>query len=193
RWALATACTQGAAWHDRGYRFPVSVNIAIGQFDDPDFDDSVRDALSSSQLDPSLLILEFPFSILGGDETAVRDRFTSLSEHGVRLAIDDLLPSDASFALLERFPISVVKLDRQFIADVSNSTSSQALVAEFVQIAKTRRLQIVAAGVEDADQRRRLQLDQISTGQGFLFSQPREASEIDKYLEDFSIFSGKPL
>jgi len=54
-------------------------------------------------------------------------------------------------------------------------------------------LQIVASGIEDDDQRRRLQLEDVAIGQGFHFSKPHEAAEIDRYLEDFSIFSGKPL
>jgi EAL domain-containing protein (putative c-di-GMP-specific phosphodiesterase class I) len=193
RWALITACAQGAAWHERGYRFPVSVNIATKQFDDPAFDTIVDEALTSSQLDPMFLILEFPFSILHHDKGNIAPRLELLHELGVRLAIDDLRPSTAALTTLESFPISVVKLDRSFIAEIPESSSAQSLVLELVQMAKTRRLQIVASGIEDAEQRERLQLNEVNTGQGFFFSEPHEASDIDTFLEDFSIFSGKPL
>jgi len=87
----------------------------------------------------------------------------------------------------------VVKLDRRFIAELATSDSAETLIVQLVDIAKTRNLQIIASGVEDAQQRRRLQHDQVNIGQGFLFSEPHEAADIDRFLEDFSIFSGKPL
>jgi len=193
RWALHAACAQGATWHERGFRFPVSVNVAVKQFDDATFNQDVSAALSSSSLEPSLLILEFPFSILANDEGSVAARLESLKLQGVRLAIDDIRPSDTALTTLEGFPISVLKLDRHFIAQLPASRAADSFVQELVQVAKVRNLQIIASGVEDAEQRQQLQNDEVNIGQGFLFSQPREAADIDRFLENFSIFSGKPL
>jgi EAL domain-containing protein (putative c-di-GMP-specific phosphodiesterase class I) len=94
---------------------------------------------------------------------------------------------------LEKYPIDVVKLDRTFISDMSTSSSADSLVRQLVLLAKSRGVQIIASGVEDPDQRRRLQIDEINGGQGFLFSKPHEPDEIDRFLEDFAIFSGEPL
>jgi EAL domain-containing protein (putative c-di-GMP-specific phosphodiesterase class I) len=193
RWALHTACAQGATWHEKGYRFAVSVNVSIQQFEDATFAHDVEDALSSSLFDPSLLVLEFPFSILSNDDGSVGSRLQVLHSQGVGLAIDDLRPSETAFTTLEEYPVSVVKLDRRFIAELATSDSAETLIVQLVDIAKTRNLQIIASGVEDAQQRRRLQHDQVNIGQGFLFSEPHEAADIDRFLEDFSIFSGKPL
>ena len=193
RWALRAACAQGATWYERGFRFPVSVNIAIKQFGDDLFNQDVTAALSTSSLDPSLLILEFPFSVLLNDDGSVASRLESLRLQGVRLAIDDLRPSDTALATLEMFPISVLKLDRHFIAELPASKAADAFVQALVQVAKVRKLQIIASGVEDTEQRNQLQSDEVDVGQGFLFSQPREAADIDRFLENFSIFSGKPL
>ena len=193
RWAMQAACAQGATWHEKGFRFPVSVNVSVRQFDDTDFAHDVSAALSTSSFDPSLLILEFPFAILADDEGSVATRLENLKLQGVRLAIDDLRPSDDALATLERFPISVLKLDRHFIAELPASKVADSFVQELVQVAKVRKLQIIASGVEDAEQRKQLQIDEVNIGQGYLFSQPREAADIDRFLENFSIFSGKPL
>jgi EAL domain-containing protein (putative c-di-GMP-specific phosphodiesterase class I) len=75
----------------------------------------------------------------------------------------------------------------------TESPTGTDLVHSLVELAKKSKLQIVASGIEDAEQRQRLQLEEVGVGQGFLFSRPHEAVEIDRYLEDFSIFSGKPL
>jgi len=193
RWALQAACVQGATWHEKGYRFAVSVNVSIQQFDDATFAHDVEYALSSSLFDPSLLVLEFPFSILSSDDGSVASRLQGLHSQGVGLAIDDLRPSETAFTTLEEYPVSVVKLDRRFIAELATSHSAEKLIVQLVDIAKTRNLQIIASGVEDAQQRKQLQHDQVNIGQGFLFSEPHEAAEIDRFLEDFAIFSGKPL
>lgn len=193
RWALATACTQGAMWHDKGYRFAVSVNISLKQLELPEFVDDVASALASSGFDPALLVLEFSQRALSGDGDAIVDRLAQLKAHGVRLAVDDFEPGHSPLANLEKFPIDVVKLDREFIAAIANSSETAALIHTLVLLAKTLNLQIMASGIEDADQRSRLQVEEVQIGQGFLFSEPHEAEEIDRFLEDFAIFSGKPL
>ena len=86
-----------------------------------------------------------------------------------------------------------MKLDRNFINGISKSPQDVELVQSLVQLGKSLNLLIVASGIEDIDQRQRLQVKEIHLGQGFLFSAPREAEQIDQFLEDFAIFSGRPL
>ena len=190
RWALATACAQGAEWHDKGFRFTVSVNISARQFAWNGFVEEVEEVLTSSRFPSGLLVLEFALRTLSGELT---DRLTELTQLGVRLSVDDFEPGPSLLSDIENLPITVVKLDRQFVATLSDSPTGAELVHTLVDWAKKSRLQIVASGIEDAEQRQRLQLEEIGVGQGFLFSRPHEAAEIDRYLEDFSIFSGKPL
>jgi EAL domain-containing protein (putative c-di-GMP-specific phosphodiesterase class I) len=193
RWALSTACAQGAIWHDRGYRFAVSVNISTKQLGSPEFAHDVANALASSRFDPALLVLEFSQESLLGDEAATMRRLAELKTLGVRLAVDDFAPGDTPLADLAKFPIDIVKLDKGFIAGITNSPEAAALIHTLVQLAKALDVQIIASGIEDAEQRKRLAIEEVSIGQGFHFSRPHEAQEIDRYLEDFAIFSGKPL
>jgi EAL domain-containing protein (putative c-di-GMP-specific phosphodiesterase class I) len=190
RWALFTACAQGAEWHDKGYRFTVSVNISALQFAWSGFVDEVEEVLSSSRFPSGLLVLEFAQDTLAGESST---RLTEIADLGVRLAVDDFEPGESLLGDLENLPISVVKLDRHFVAALSDSPAGNELVHTLVDLAKKGNVQIVASGIEDAEQRQQLQLEEVGVGQGFLFSKPHEATEIDRYLEDFSIFSGKPL
>jgi EAL domain-containing protein (putative c-di-GMP-specific phosphodiesterase class I) len=190
RWTLSTACAQGAEWHDKGYRFTVSVNISARQFASPEFVDDVDEILLSSRFPRSLLVLEFAQAMLTNESS---ERLRALKELGVRLAVDDFAPGKSKLSDLAGSPIDIVKLERQFISSMSASPSAVAQVHELVELSKKMNLQIVASGIEDAEQRERLQLEDVSVGQGFHFSKPHEAQEIDHYLEDFSIFSGKPL
>ncbi|MGD0852807.1 MAG: EAL domain-containing protein [Acidimicrobiales bacterium] len=190
RWALFTACAQGAEWHDKGYRFTVSVNISALQFAWSGFIGEVDEALSSSRFPSGLLVLEFAQGTLAGESA---DHLDDLMALGVRLAVDDFEPGQSLLSDLENLPIAVVKLDRHFVSALSKRPQGAELVHALVELAKKSKVQIVASGIEDADQRQRLQLEDVGVGQGFLFSKPHEAAEIDRYLEDFSIFSGKPL
>jgi EAL domain-containing protein (putative c-di-GMP-specific phosphodiesterase class I) len=193
RWALHTACAQGAAWHDRGYRFAVSVNVARRQLESESFREDVADALSSSRFDPALLVLEFAQGTLLSNEEGASFRVKQLKSLGVRLAVDDFEPGESALDELEKFEIDIVKLNREFIAAISTSNAAASLVHSLVKLSDTRHVQVIAAGIEDSEQRERLANENVHVGQGFLFSEPHEADEIDRYLEDFAIFSGKPL
>jgi EAL domain-containing protein (putative c-di-GMP-specific phosphodiesterase class I) len=189
-WALATACAQGSEWHDKGYRFSVSLNISPLQFEWPAFVAQVEEALEASRFPASLLVLEFAQSTVTPRHA---DQLVALKNLGVRLAVDDFVPGTSQLNDLATSPVDIVKLDRQFIASMSQSGEAADFVHSIVAKAKGMHLQIVASGIEDDDQRRQLQLEDVAIGQGFHFSKPHEAAEIDRFLEDFSIFSGKPL
>jgi EAL domain-containing protein (putative c-di-GMP-specific phosphodiesterase class I) len=98
--------------------------------------------------------LEFAQDTLSGDVT---DRLTGLTQLGVRLAIDDFEPGQSLLSDLENLPITVLKLDRHFVATLTDSPEGTELVHSLVDLAKKSQLQIVASGIEDAEQRQRLQ------------------------------------
>jgi EAL domain-containing protein (putative c-di-GMP-specific phosphodiesterase class I) len=193
RWALETACADGVSWHDKGYRFNVSVNVSRHQFAVDGFCDDVAHALSTSRFDPSLLVLEFAQATLTENREYSRARLLQLRALGVRLAVDDFEPGSSALEELEEFEIDIVKLDRRFIAGVAASSDAATLVHGLVEMSETRHVQIIASGIEDLEQRTQLQNENVRVGQGYLFSRPHEAVEIDRYLEDFAIFSGRPL
>jgi EAL domain-containing protein (putative c-di-GMP-specific phosphodiesterase class I) len=193
RWALQTACSDGAAWHDKGYRFNVSVNISSGQFLHDGFFNDVAAALRDSRFDPTLFVLEFGLSTLTDDQGASAQRLAALRELGVRIAVDDFEPGQSTLEVIQALDVDIVKLNRDFTASLATTSGDASLVHSLVQLSESRHIQVIAAGIEDSDQRATLQNERVQVGQGYLFSHPYEAAEIDTYLEDFSIFSGKPL
>jgi EAL domain-containing protein (putative c-di-GMP-specific phosphodiesterase class I) len=190
RWALATACHQGAEWHARGYRLSVSVNVSSHQLNSVDFVDDVAIAITSSRFAPQALVLEIAGAALN---ESVAARLRSLHALGVRVAIDDFDPSASSLDALAAGPVDIVKLDRRVIARLSAQPDSSSELRDLVARAGKLGIRVIAAGVEDADQRRILQVEHVGAGQGFLFAAPHEAHEIDDYLKGFSIFTGEPL
>jgi EAL domain-containing protein (putative c-di-GMP-specific phosphodiesterase class I) len=192
RWVLRTACAHGAGWHAKGYRFSVSVNLSSIQLSQDALVSDVEHALDASGFDPSHLILEFSGRSLAGG-TATRVLFERLKLAGVRLAIDDFGADPRGPAQLDGLPVDVVKIDRTFISGLNTSEEGANRVRELIELGRSLNVQTVAQGVEDDDQRLRLLGQQVDVGQGFLFSVPHTDVEIDRFLEDYAIFSGRPL
>jgi EAL domain-containing protein (putative c-di-GMP-specific phosphodiesterase class I) len=191
-WVLSTACRQGAAWHTRGHRFTVSVNVSPRQLDSPTLVGDVERGLEESRFDPAHLVLEFSERALARSD-GVGAVLDALKRLGVQLAVDDFGAEPESEAVVAALPIDVVKIDRNCITDLSTSTDDAARVHQLVQLGKSLNVRTVAQGVEDDDQRLRLMVEDVDLAQGFLFSVPHEVEAIDRFLEDYAIFSGKPL
>lgn len=193
QWTLETACRQGALWHRKGYRFNVSVNIAPRQFARKAFVDDVVAALTASRFNPALLVLEFSQRTLIKGDRDTAPRLASLVNLGVRLAVDDFNLGRSSLDELANLSVTTVKLSRRSIASVVGAAKGAAQLHELVGAARSRGVRVIASGVEDAAQRELLASEHVDQGQGFFFSRPYEVTEIDRFLEDFALFSGKPL
>lgn len=191
RWTLETACLQGASWHDAGYRFRVSVNVSPAQWRAEGLLADVRGALETSRFDPTLLVLEVSRATLHADPAAP-ERLGRLAELGVHRAVDDFIPDAAELEALAALGVDVVKIDRSFVAGHAQEGEPEG-VAAVASRAEVLGIQVIAAGIEDVNQRERLASERVSSGQGYGLSRPFEADELDRFLEDFSIFSGKPL
>ncbi|MFI5036183.1 MAG: EAL domain-containing protein [Acidimicrobiales bacterium] len=193
RWTLETACRQGALWHRKGYRFSVSVNVAPRQFARAGFVDDVVDALTTSRFNPALLVLEFAQRTLLKGDRGTGSRVAQLVNLGVRLSVDDFDLGRSSLEDLANRSVTTVKLSRASVAAVVDSKKGATQLHELVALARARGVPVIASGVEDAAQRELLTSERVDLGQGFLFSRPFEVVEIDQLLEDFALFSGKPL
>jgi EAL domain-containing protein (putative c-di-GMP-specific phosphodiesterase class I) len=193
RWTLETACRQGALWHRKGYRFPVSINVARRHFASPRFADDVRGALAAGRMAPSQLILEFSQALILDLRKETLTRVEALTDSGVRLAVDDFDVTSSSLDVIAATSVSIVKLSRDSLASLVTSDSGGRRLHELVANARARGVQVVASGVEDAVQREFLSAEPVDLGQGFLFSRPYEVTDIDRLLEDYALFSGKPL
>jgi EAL domain-containing protein (putative c-di-GMP-specific phosphodiesterase class I) len=178
-WVLHEACRQGLEWHRRGHAMAMSVNVSAVQLERDRIVDDVYGALSTTGFDPSMLILELTESTLMNDVEATLARLNLLKTLGVRLAIDDFGTGYSSLSYLRQFPIDVLKIDQSFVSGMAETKESAAIVHTLVQLGKVLGLTTVAEGVESDQQRERLSAEGVNVGQGFLFSRPLDAADVE--------------
>jgi diguanylate cyclase (GGDEF)-like protein/PAS domain S-box-containing protein len=178
-WVLRAACAEARRWHDAGLGpVRVAVNLSAEQIRRQDLAATVRAALADTGLPPQLLELELTESLLVRDAEQALRVMRELRGLGVQLALDDFGTGYSSLAYLQRFPFDTLKIDRGFVADLSDSGSSLRIVEAVVRLAHGLGLRVVAEGVETEGQLailRRVGCDEI---QGYLLSPPVDASRI---------------
>jgi diguanylate cyclase (GGDEF)-like protein/PAS domain S-box-containing protein len=184
RWVLREACREAARLERLvGTGAPsISVNISARQLQEPDFVQDVLTALSDAELAPEKLVLEITETVMILDLELALDRFRQLSAHGIQLAVDDFGAGYSSLNYIRRFPIDTLKIDRLFIADLSESTEVAALTATIVNLAHVLGVKSVAEGIERPDQLERLRAIGCEYGQGYLFMRPVDAATIEREL-----------
>ncbi|HLH96306.1 MAG TPA: EAL domain-containing protein [Xanthobacteraceae bacterium] len=182
RWILSAACAQTAAWQAAGLRLNrIGVNLFPDQAHDPDLLRDVSDALKSSGLNPDALELEITENAaLNSEDTDATLR--KVQALGVRLAFDDFGTGYASLNHLTRFPIWRIKIDRSFVARITNSGEDAAIVRSLIAMAHNLGLRVVAEGVETEAQAAFLLKEACEEAQGYLFAKPLPAPEFETYL-----------
>jgi len=181
-WVLEQACQQGARWHAAGHRIDVSVNVSAQQLH-CGLLDVVRSSLRASGLAPTSLIVELTESALMRDVHGASEVLRVLRDLGVRVAIDDFGTGYSSLAYLRQIPVDCLKIDQSFIAALSESNESSALVHTLLTLGNVLHLDTVAEGVEARGQLEFLQLERCTSAQGFLFAHPLSPADLDALLE----------
>jgi EAL domain-containing protein (putative c-di-GMP-specific phosphodiesterase class I) len=181
-WVLDQACARGAIWQRHGHGINVAVNISAKQLTSDRIVDDVARALARSGLDPARLTLEMTETALMFEIEEALPRLAMLKAFGVRIAIDNFGTGYSSLAYLRQFPIDILKIDRSFVTDMTNSLEAAALVHTLVRLGKVLDLETVAQGIENDAQLSQLQAEEIDTGQGFLFSRPIDASSVTRLI-----------
>ena len=182
RWVLREGCRHARRLesHD-GMPLRMSVNLSLKQIQHSDIVADVRDALDEAGLTPERLTLEITESVLMDDtELAVR-RLRELKALGVSLALDDFGTGYSSLSYLSRFPVDILKMDRSFLREGS-TPDSNSLANAVVGLGATLDLEVVAEGIEAAEQAETLRGLGCQFGQGFLFARPLDAEDSLAFL-----------
>jgi diguanylate cyclase (GGDEF)-like protein len=187
RQVLHRACQQAAEWRDAGYDLSVSVNVSPRQLNCPGLLGDITAALESSNMDPTRLVVEITESTLMTDPASTVERIAELKNLGVRVAVDNFGTGYSSLAFLRRFPVDILKIDRNFIASMTISQGSSALIHTLVQLGRILGLDTVAEGIEDQGQLDRLKKEEVDTGQGFLYSHPLSPQELEVFLRSHAL------
>ncbi len=183
-WVLQEACMQAAAWQRRDMSVALHVNLSARQLRADVLLGDLRNALETSRLDPSLLVLEVAEATVVKDTALVAERLAQFKELGVQIAVDNFGAAYATLSQLQRLPLDIVKIDRSLIADIGKDDTGTAMIRTLVQIADGLGLQTVAEGVEHEVQLNELRDAGCSGALGYLFSQPVDAEALDSLFDD---------
>lgn len=182
-WVLRSACAQARAWQMAGLpAVPIAVNVSAVQFRQHDFCDVVQNVLDETGLDPGLLELELTESLLLTNADEMSSIAARLRQMGVKLAIDDFGTGYSSLGYLKHFKVNRLKIDRSFIQDVPVDADDSAITTAIIEMARALNVSVLAEGVEKEDQLAFLYNQQCYTVQGYYFSKPVTAEEIDQRL-----------
>ena len=182
-WVLRTACKQTRQWQKRtGRPLKISVNLSARQFQQPDLTARIKDVLQDSSLDPKSLQLEITESNAMQNAENTAHTLRELKSVGVCISMDDFGTGYSSLSYLKRFPIDTLKLDRSFVSDLSTDPEDEAIATAVIAMAHSLDLKVIAEGVETIEQLSFLQQRECDAVQGFYFSPPVAAEELERLL-----------
>jgi diguanylate cyclase (GGDEF)-like protein/PAS domain S-box-containing protein len=184
-WVLEAACACMKRWHEMGLRkIRVAVNVSGRQLDQDCLVDAIRRVLDKTGLQARFLELELTESVAMKDAERTIDVFTKLKKMGVHISIDDFGTGYSSLSHLKRFPIDMLKIDGSFVMDIANRSDDEAIVKAIIAVGHSLKLAVVAEGVETKEQLALLGPHHCDEWQGFYFSPPVPAEEMEKMLQE---------
>jgi diguanylate cyclase (GGDEF)-like protein len=185
---LRTALASLRAWRRGGLvgeDVRMSVNVSCRQLDDPRFSEDVLDALAAAELPGDSLCLEITEGTLMREPERMSKVVADVCAAGVHLELDDFGTGYSSLAALQQFPVEALKIDRSFVAALEEGGDSEAIVRSTVALAHSLNLGVVAEGIEEGGQLRRLRALGCEYGQGYLFAKPLNARGVEEFVKSY--------
>ncbi len=184
RWVLEQACGQVQQWRQAGLKqLRVAVNLSASQFLEPDVVGMVKKVLADTQLPSHWLELEITESVLMIDADVTMHTLGCLSNDGVKLAIDDFGTGYSSLLYLKNYPIDRIKIAREFVEDILTVANDRAIAGTVIAMARNLKMQVIAEGVESAEQADLLRELGCHEVQGFHYSPPLSADGFSDILK----------
>jgi diguanylate cyclase (GGDEF)-like protein/PAS domain S-box-containing protein len=192
-WVLRCACLQAKRWQRRGFRsLRMAVNLSAWQFQQKDLLGVVEGALDASELPAGSLELEITESAAMQNAELTLSALSSLKELGTRISMDDFGTGHASLSYLKYFPIDTLKIDHGFVRDIGLRPAGTAIVSSIIRMAHGLGLNVVAEGVENAEQVTFLAEQDCDEYQGYFYGRPVPAPEIEELLARQGVEGGPP-
>lgn len=177
-WMLREACTASRRWSD----LFIAVNLSPVQFRTPGFADRLIAIVRSRDVDPRRIELEVTEGLLLDDSDIVSDALKLLRSAGFRIALDDFGTGFSSLNYLRRFEVDKIKIDRSFVQHLGHTVDSTAIISAVLTLGHAMGLTVTAEGVETAAQCDFLEAAGCNAMQGYLFSRPLPAEELDHLI-----------
>jgi diguanylate cyclase (GGDEF)-like protein/PAS domain S-box-containing protein len=185
QWVLRRATTDFAGLLAEGRDLRLGVNVSVRHLQAGCLAPDVARALADSAVPPGRLMIEVTESVMLDAEDRLQGDLATLRDMGCVISLDDFGRGYSSLAYLARLPVDVLKMDREFIADIETDPRGAALVATVVDLGHTLGMDVVAEGVETAGQLRALRAVRCRFAQGWLLGRPMPIEECAAFLDDF--------
>jgi diguanylate cyclase (GGDEF)-like protein/PAS domain S-box-containing protein len=178
-WVMEAACRQLVSWNRRPEtaHLTMAINVSARQFRQPAFVDQVLRVIERTGADPRRVKLELTESLLVANVENTIDTMHALKEKGIGFALDDFGTGYSSLAYLKRLPLDQLKIDQSFVRDVLTDPNDAAIACTILGLGHTLGLEVIAEGVETADQRNFLAMHGCRAFQGYLFGRPVTAEQ----------------
>ena len=187
RWVLETALRQSRTWRDAGLDLEMAVNLSLRNLRDPQLRDTVAELLARYAVPPRRVCLELTESMVMADVEGTQASLAQLAALGVRLAIDDFGTGYSSLAYLSRLPVNELKIDRSFVQHAAGTATDATIVASTIGLGHSLGMSIVTEGVEDAETWALLGRLGSDVAQGYFFSRPLPAHELEGWVSRASL------
>ncbi|ARU60153.1 hypothetical protein CBW65_03090 [Tumebacillus avium] len=189
-WVLRTACEQIKSWHAAGYgHLTVAVNLSARQFQQEDLVEMVQRVLEETSVEPRFLELEITESVTMHNVERAIVILNELKNLGIRISLDDFGTGYSSLSYLKHFPIHTLKIDQSFVRDITTDADDAAIATSVIALAHSLNLQVVAEGVETEEHLRYLAARGCVEMQGYHFSRPLPAQEIEALFQSGKTFA----
>jgi diguanylate cyclase (GGDEF)-like protein len=189
-WVTDTACRQAAIWRHEQPDFSIAINLFGAQFRSGNFLGNLTDTLARYGLDPGALEIEITENVILRHEDAIVTPLRALRDIGIGIAFDDYGTGYASLSLLKRYPLTRLKIDRNFTEHVCESPTDAAIVRAVVSMARAFDLAVIAEGIETEEQAAMMYQCGCGGGQGYLFGRPMPASEFHGFFQPSAALLG---
>lgn len=186
-WILREACTQLFTWQKKYEASPslkMSMNISGKQFASPALLDQIIRIVKDVGIEPGSLIIEITESIIMENADLALTTLQKLREMGIQLHIDDFGTGYSSLSYINVFPVSALKIDRSFIAKMSDSEESLEIIKAIITLAKNLNFEVIAEGLEEIGQVSKMKELNCDFAQGFYFSRPMDPEGIENWIRD---------
>ena len=183
-WVLDQACRQLREWHDLGFTgLRMAVNLSTVQLHHTELPRVVNNLMQIYRLPPRSLELEVTETGLMEDISTAAQHLLSLRRSGALIAIDDFGTGYSSLSYLKSLPLDKIKIDKSFVQDLLDDDDDATIVRAIIQLGKSLGMQVIAEGVETAEQEAYIISEGCHEGQGYHYSKPLQARELAAYLK----------
>jgi diguanylate cyclase (GGDEF)-like protein len=176
-WILNTVCKHAKAWQQQEFFLRVAVNISSRQLKEPTFISMVDQALRNNELAPEYLDLEITERVLVENNAINRDSIQILKSKGIQISVDDFGTGFSSLSYLKNFSVNALKIDQSFVHGLPFDKDDVAITTAIISLAQGLEINVVAEGIENAEQLAFLRALHCDRGQGYLFSQAVSADD----------------